>query len=182
MTPRMASRNGLSRSGLYRAANSGSLDRIARGIYRDSKSQPANNDWIEAAIRRPDSTICLISALEYYDLTDAIPDALNMAIPRGSRRPVTESAIRWHLFSRDTFDLGRSEIPIPGSDMRIGIYSQERTITDLFRLRGDYGYELGRDALREWLRRGGKPASLIAISSRVPRAHTPLMQALEFLT
>lgn len=182
LTPQLARRAGLSRSGFYRAARSGSLDRIARGIYRDSQAQPADNEWIEAAIRRPDSTICLISALHYYDLTDAIPDALNIAIPRGSRIPATDSAIRWHLFARDTFDLGRSEIPIPGSDLRIGIYSPERTIADLFRLRGDYGYETGRDALREWLRQGGKPASLIQISSRIPRAGKPLMQALEVLT
>ena len=46
--------------------------------------------------------------------------------------------------------------------MPIGIYSAERCIVDAFRfLAGDVGYELGRDALREWLRRGGKPAQLM---------------------
>lgn len=33
----------------------------------------------------------------------------------------------------------------------IGIYSPERSIADAFRLRGEVGYELARDALREWL-------------------------------
>jgi len=55
----------------------------------------------------------------------------------------------------------------------IGITSPERSIADVFRLRGETGYELGRDALKEWLRRGGKPARLIEIASRFPRAKGP---------
>jgi hypothetical protein len=35
--------------------------------------------------------------------------------------------------------------------------------------------------LRTWLSRGGKPADLIEIANRLPRAKTPLMQALSTL-
>lgn len=179
LRPKQAKRRGMSKSALYRAARSGRYDRIARGLYRDAEAPPADWDWIEAATRRPDATICLTSALHHYDLTDAIPDALDIAIPRGSRIPATESAIRWHLFARDTFEIGRETIQIPGTDQTIGIYTPERTIIDAFRLRGELGYELGRDALREWLRRGGKPAQLMAMANRLPRAKTPLMHAME---
>jgi len=44
------------------------------------------------------------------------------------------------------------------------------------------GYELARDALKEWLRRGGKPAQLIQIASQLPRASGPVLRALEALT
>ena len=47
--------------------------------------------------------------------------------------------------------------------------------------RGDVGYELGRDALREWLRRGGKPARLMEIATVLPRAKEPLLRMLEAL-
>ena len=40
---------------------------------------------------------------------------------------------------------------------------------------------LARDALREWLRRGGKPARLIDVASRLPRAKSPVLQALSML-
>ena len=119
--------------------------------------------------------VCVTSAHTLYDLTDA----LDVAIPRGARRPATRSAIRWHLFAAATFDLGRREIPIPGAEQTIGIYSAERCIVDAFRLRGELGYELGRDALRRWLRRGGKPASLMAIASELPRASKPLLDTLQ---
>jgi predicted transcriptional regulator of viral defense system len=181
LTPGTAARAGLSRSALYRRARVGRLDRIARGIYLPAEASAADWDQIEAATRRPDATICLVSALAQYDLTDAIPAALDVAIPRGSRTPASTGAIAWHQFDRTTFEIGREQITIPGSDQTIGIYSPERSIADAFRLRAEVGYELARDALREWLRRGGKPARLIEIASRLPRAKSPVLQALEML-
>ncbi len=181
LKPRQAADLGMSASGLYRAARRGRYDKIARGIYREAGAPAADWDWIEAATRRADATICLTSALAHYDLTDTIPTALDIAIPRGSRIPAGNSAIAWHLFDRTTFDLGRNEIEIPGSTLTIGIYSPERCIADAFRLRADAGYEMGRDALREWLRRGGKPAQLMEIASRLPRTSGPLQRTLEAL-
>jgi predicted transcriptional regulator of viral defense system len=181
VTPGQAADAGLSRSGLYRAATAGRFERIARGLYRPADAAPADWDWIEAASRRRDATVCLTSGLAYYDLTDAIPRTLDIAIPRGSRVPAGVSAISWHLFDRATFGIGRDAIDIPGTSMPIGIYSAERCIVDAFRLRGEVGYELGRDALREWLRRGGKPGQLMEIATVLPRAKEPLLRMLEAL-
>ncbi|MGQ0467088.1 MAG: type IV toxin-antitoxin system AbiEi family antitoxin domain-containing protein [Sporichthyaceae bacterium] len=181
LTPHQAAASGMSASGLYRAARQGRFDRIARGIYRDAAAPAADWGWIEAAARRADATVCLISALAHYDLTDDIPNALDIAIPRGSRIPAGNPALAWHLFDRRTFDLGRTEIEIPGSTTTIGIYSPERCIADVFRLRGDVGYETGRDALRVWLRRGGQPGRLMEIASQLPRTSGPLRTALEIL-
>lgn len=182
LTPRQAVDLGMSASSLYRAARDGRYDKIARGIYREADAPAADWDWIEATTRRADATICLTSALAYYDLIDTIPAALDIAIARGSRIPAGRSAIAWHLFDRETFQLGRSEIEIPGSTLTIGIYSPERSIGDAFRLRGQAGYEMGRDALRTWLQRGGRPARLIEIAHQLPRASGPLQRMLEALT
>ncbi|GEC27200.1 type IV toxin-antitoxin system AbiEi family antitoxin domain-containing protein [Pseudonocardia saturnea] len=176
-----AEQAGLSRSALYRAAREGRLERIARGIYLPADAPAADWDRTEASTRRPEATICLTAALAHHDLTDAIPAALDVAIPRGSRTPVTTGAIAWHQFDRATFDIGREEIPISGTDQRIGIHSPERSIADAFRLRSQVGYELAREALKEWLRRGGKAARLMEIASRLPRAKSPVLHALEVL-
>jgi len=181
ITPQRAASLGLSKSGLYRGTRAGKYERIARGIYLPAEAEAADWDWIEAASRRPDATICLTSALAYYDLIDGIPRSLDIAIPRGARRPATKSAIRWHLFAPASFELGREEIRIPGTSLTIGIYSAERSIADAFRLRSELGYELGRDAMREWLRKGGQPANLAQIAARLPRAKGPLMQTLDAL-
>jgi len=173
-----------SRAGLHRAAASGRLERIARGLYLPADTPATDWQWLEAAARRPDATICLTSALAHHDLTDAVPDALDVALPRGARRPATDAAVRWHLFDAATFELGRHTIAVPGTDaaMTIGLYSAERCIADAFRLRGSLGYEAGRDALREWLRRGGKPVDLMPFANQLPRTRQPLLDALQVLT
>lgn len=182
LRPKDAATAGLSPAGLHRAARAGHYDRIARGLYRPADSPAADLDWIEAATRRPEATICLTSALAYHDLIDTIPTTLDVAIPRGHRTPATTGAISWHHFDRDTFTLGRTQITIPGTDQLIGLYTAERSIADAFRLRSVVGYELGRHALKEWLRQGGKPAHLIELATRLPRARQPLLETLQVIT
>lgn len=181
MTTLTPERSGTSRASFYRAAREGKLERIARGIYLPLDAPPADFDQIEAATRRSDATICLTSALALHDLIDTIPASLHIAIRSRSRIPATEGAITWHRFDRASFELGRELIPIAGTDMTIGRYSAERSIADAFRLRGEIGYEIARDALKEWLRRGGKPAQLLDFAERIPRAKGPMLTALEAL-
>lgn len=180
-TPSTAAEAGLSRSALYRAARAGEYVRIARGIYLPAD---AAVDWelVEAVVRRPEATVCLTSALVHHELSDVLPDSLDVAIPRGARVPATDAAIDWHLFDADSYAVGRVDMAIPGSDLSIGIYTPERCIVDCFRLRGQVGYESGREALKEWLRRGGRPAALMDIAEQLPRARTPVLRALEVLT
>jgi predicted transcriptional regulator of viral defense system len=181
ITPAHATGHGLSRSGMYRAAGRGQLDRVSRGIYLPAGSEPATWDWLEAVTRRPRATVCLISALAHHELTDAIPTALDVAIPRGVRIPPASASISWHSFDAATFDFGREDMLIAGTETSIGIYSAERSIADAFRLRGDLGYEVARDALKEWLRRGGKPARLMDFARVLPRAKAPILTALDSL-
>lgn len=177
-----AARHGMTRRTLQRRASAGDYDRVGRGLYRSTSAPPADDALIEAALRRPDATLCLTSALAEYELIDDIPDAYDLAIPRGARRPATRGAIRWHRFDADTFNIGREDYPIPGSDLTISIYTPERCIVDAFRLRGSVGYETARDALRNWLGRGGQPAKLATLARQLPRATGPLMGALDLLT
>ncbi len=181
LTPSTTRLYGLSRSALYRATEDGRYRQIARGIYLPADADAADWDRVEAATRRPDGTICLTSALAHHDLVDTIPVALDIAIPRGSRTPAGSPSIAWHQFDRATFGIGRAELAIPGTDQTIGIYSPERSIADAYRLRGETGYEFARDALKEWLRRGGKPTVLIGVASHLPRARGPILQALDAL-
>lgn len=181
LRPKNAATAGMSPAGIHRAAQSGRLQRIARGLYRPADAPAADLDWIEAAARRPEATICLTSALAHHELIDTIPSTLDVAIPRGRRTPATTGAITWHHFDRDTFSIGRDEITIAGTDQPIGLYSPERSIADAFRLRGSIGYETGVDALKEWLRRGGKPAQLLKVATRLPRAKQPLLHALQVI-
>lgn len=177
----MAAATGASRARAHRALQRGELRRIARGIYLPAHASAGDWDHIEAVTRRPEATICLTSALAHHDLIDDVPSQIHIAMYRGARIPAGHGAIAWHTFDRDTFTMGRAQIEIPGTDMMIGLYSPERSIADAFRLRGQTGYETARDALKEWLRRGGKPATLLPYATALPRAKQPLLTALDLL-
>jgi hypothetical protein len=89
--------------------------------------------------------------------------------------------VKWHVFDPNTFQLGREAVKLD-ADTSIGIYSAERSIVDAFRLRGVVGPELGREALRAWLRRrGAQPSVLLNMAKSFPNAERGLREALEFL-
>lgn len=166
---------------LYRLRDAGWVEQLGRGIYRRASAPVADFDLIEVAKRRPDATVCLTSALVYHGLVDAIPATTDIALPRGQRAPRTAAAVQWHSFDVRTFGLGRSEFEVaPGET--IGLYSMERSLVDVFRLRGIEGYETGVEAVKEWLKRPrARPAELLDLASKLPRASGPIRQALEYL-
>ena len=177
-----AARAGVSSRSLYRLRDAGYVEAVGRGLYRLAGSTPVDVDLLEIQARSRQATICLASALARHDLVDAIPGRIDIAIPRGSYPPRVQTAVKWHSFDTATFELGREEVPIGGTTKRIGLYSADRSIVDVFRLRGQQGYELGIEALRAWLRRqGAHPANLLRIAQQLPRAQRPVRQALEYL-
>jgi predicted transcriptional regulator of viral defense system len=161
----------------------GAIERIGWGIYRRTDLPPADLDLVEIAARSSWATLCLASVLARHELVDEIPARIDVAIPRTARIPRSAAPVRWHYFDTDTFDLGRTLIPIDGEDAQIGIYSPERSIVDAFRLRGSEGYEMATEALSNWLkRRGSHPAALLQIAAQLPRATAPLTLALSVLS
>jgi predicted transcriptional regulator of viral defense system len=182
-TAREARDAGVTEHRLYALLNDGVLERIGHGLYhRTDAEHPVDLDLAPAAKRAPRATLCLTSALAHHGLTDTIPHWIDLALPRGTRKPRVEN-VRWHLFDVDTFDIGRSTIPVLGTPFSVGIYSPERTIADCFRLRDVTGYEIAIEALRNWLpRRGSNPVALLNIAQQLPRARTPVRDALNYLS
>ena len=76
--------------------------------------------------RVPDGMICLNSAASFWDLTDEIPGAVDVAVARGKHRPrIAYPSTRVHVFAADTFALGRVDQPVESSEA-ITISSKER--------------------------------------------------------
>lgn len=157
----------------------GQIMALSRGLYRKSGWQ-GDDDLIEIAARSPNATICLTSALARHDLIDDIPSEIDVAIPRGSWMPQTTAPVRWRHFDTKTFDVGRVALDI-GAHRSIGIYSSERSIIDAFRLQHLEGAEMGNEALRRWLRRGGQPSELLRMARLFPRTIARLRKTLEIM-
>lgn len=174
---------GLTRHGLDRLMKSGEFERIAPGFFlRSGLADDTTAAWIAIAAKKPEATLCLLTALSLHHLTDEIPAGSDIAIPRVTQ-PVTvhHAPITWHRFDADTFSIGRTEHALPGG-LSIGLYSAERTLIDLFRLRHVWGSDLALGALKQWLReRGNSPGSLLTMAEDFPKAHPAIHQALEVL-
>lgn len=176
-------RHGVTRHRLDRLVDEGSYERIAAGLFlRAGIVDDSTAAWMAIATKKPGATICLLSALAMHELTDEIPTRTDIAIPRGGQPLVIQRApITWHRFDAATFGIGRIEHPLP-SGLAIGLYSPERTIIDIFRLRHEWGSDLAVGALKRWLReRGNSPATLLALAEQFPKARPALQNALEIL-
>lgn len=174
---------GLTRRQFERLVEAEEYERIAPGQFlRSGATDDTTAAWMAIVAKRPQATLCLLTALVIHDLTDQIPTRSNIAIPRGMK-PLTvwTAPITWHHFDAATFDIGRAEHALPGG-RAIGLYSAERTIIDLFRLSHDWGSDLAIDALKRWLRtRGNSPSRLLATAKHFPKGKPALLNALEIL-
>lgn len=170
---------GLSDRRLYAYRDLGHVESIGRGLYRWAEDIDADPNLLEIALRVPRATLCLTSALAHHDLTDIIPPRTAFAIPRGSRVPKLHSPVEVHVFAHKTFDLGREDLKI-ARGVSIGLYSGERTLIDVIRLRHREGPEVAWEALRRWLRRrGSQPAVLIKMAKHFHGAERAVRNALE---
>ena len=172
---------GISAERLYTYRDQGVIDQIARGLYRWADAPEIDQDLLEVAHRAPRGTLCLVTALARHGLTDIIPARIDIALPRGSRIPALRDAVDVHVFARETFDLGRQELVV-GDKLSLGIYSPERTLIDVIRLRHREGPDVAWEGLRRWIaRKGSNPAALLAMAKRFRGAERAVRDALEIV-
>lgn len=168
---------------LYALRDEGFLVELSRGVFRlaDAEMSPYL-DLVAVSRRSPQGTICLNSALSFWDLTDEVPAEVHLAVPKGAHRPIIDyPPVRVHVFAAGTFDLGRERVRLESGE-EIRIYSPERSVVDAIRLRGQVGADVAYEALRRYLRRpGASPGDLLRLARRL-RAGGPMSDALEVLT
>lgn len=171
---------GVSDRDLVLLRDAGTIERLARGIYARPNLE-ADPNLIEIAVRSPDATLCLTSALAHHDLTDDIPHRINVALPRSRRAPRTTAPVQWHRFDDDTFGIGRAPHTLT-EDISIGVYSPTRSVIDAYRLRHLYGTDQAHGALKRWLRTSGtQPSDLLKMVKSFPKAEPAVRSALEIL-
>jgi len=172
---------GLSAERLYAFRDQGIVEQISRGLYRWADAPEIDQNLLEIAYRIPKGTLCLTTALARHGLTDSIPTRIDVAVPRGNRIPVLQSPVDIRVFAKDTFELGRGEFKV-GEGFAVGVYSPERSLVDMIRLRHREGSDIAWEALRRWLgRKGSKPAALIEMAKSLHGAERAVRNALEIV-
>jgi predicted transcriptional regulator of viral defense system len=141
---------GFSRTALTRLVQQGKLERVARGVYAPpGTTTNAHHSLAEIALRVPHAAVCLLSALEYHDLTTQHPFERWIAVPTRTRKPALEG-VRVHFFDARTFEVGLETVEIDGVPVRI--YNPARTVADCFKYRNKIGLDIALEALRQGLK------------------------------
>ena len=103
----LAHERGLSDRRLKGYVEDGVLERLGHGGYRKADAPPADLDRIEIALRAPEASLCFTSPLSVDDLTDVIPPASHIALPRSNRTTQVSAPVCWLGFHEATLLDGR---------------------------------------------------------------------------
>lgn len=143
---------GLSRHQLPRLLRSGAVERLSRGLYHRTDVEPSEHYSLAMACAAvPQSTVCLLSALQVHDIGTQAPSAIWLAIPHKARLPRLEAPkLRIVRFSGPAWSYGVSDATFEGVPARIT--SPARTIADCFRFERLVGAEAAIEALDDGLR------------------------------
>lgn len=126
----------------------GKIEKMGRGLYRMTHltigSYP---DFVAACLQAPKGVICLICALAFHEVTNEIPKAIDLAIPRGSRaNKIKYPPVRFYQFTSKAWEVGIEEHKIDGQTIRV--YNLAKTIADCFKFRNKIGVDIAREALK----------------------------------
>jgi predicted transcriptional regulator of viral defense system len=174
---------GISSKTFYDMRDQGIIIRMSRGLYRLANSSPPGNpDLITVAMRLSKAVICLISALDYYNLTEQIPHFIYIALPQGSEEPRFKHPplqIIWP--SEKIYQAGIQEVILDNTPVKI--YDPEKTITDCFKYRNKFGLDVAIDAIQRYFEQPTKKQNLNALMkyaklNRVEKIITPYIETL----
>jgi predicted transcriptional regulator of viral defense system len=132
----------------YDLRDAGAVVEISRGLYRLADLPPFSQpDLVTVALKVPRGVICLISALDFHDLTTQIPHAVYVALPSDAEWPrLSYPPMRLFWFSGQAYTAGVEEHELDGIPVKI--YGPEKTIADCFKFRNKVGMDVALEALR----------------------------------
>ncbi len=143
-TTAQAEAAGVDRPRLSRFATSGRLQRVKHGVYRLTHFPRSRHEdlfiaWLEAG---PEAVISHDSALALYDLSDALPAAIHVTVPRTASR--RRHGLRLHTNQIDKDEITRFE--------GLPVTTVARTIADV--ASAGLSEELVTQAVREAVTQG----------------------------
>lgn len=179
--PRDLATIGVARQVLKRLVDRSELVRRSRGIYTlPDQEMTRHTDLAEVCARAPSATVCLISALDFHELTTQVAHAVWIMIDRAGRRPKIENPPLHIVYASGAALKAGVEIhEIEG--VQVPITNPAKTVADCFKYRGHVGQDVAIEALRDCLRqRKATPAQVYEMAKidRVARTVRPYIEAI----
>ena len=140
---------GIHSRALRRPADEGTVERVARGLYRVTGAEPTEHYSLAAICARvPNAIVCLLTAMNVHELGTQLPRKVWIGIPHKARAPhAPELPIRVVRFSRASLHYGVTQTTFEGVPGRVT--SPARTVVDCFRFRRLFGIHVAYEALQD---------------------------------
>ena len=134
---------------LTRLTSAGLLERIGRGLYRLSDSHGSEHEsLVTVATKVPQAVFCLLTALQFHEMTTQLPRQVWIAMPRGSHAPRLDyPPIKMVQVTGEAYTAGIEEVERDGIKLRV--YGVAKTVADCFKHRNKIGLDVALEALKE---------------------------------
>lgn len=172
---------GIPRTVLSRLEQQGKIQRIGRGLYTLADAAATEHlDLMEVSKRIPQGIVCLISALNFHEMTTQMPHEVWLAIGNKAHQPRIEyPPVRIIRFSKASLEFGVETHDLDGVPVRVT--TPAKTVADCFKYRSTVGTDVAIEALREYrAKRKGKLDDLwrAAEVCRVTNVMRPYLEAI----
>jgi len=134
---------------LTRLTAAGLLSRVGRGLYR-LPGQPGSEhgSLVEIATKVPQAVFCLLTALQFHELTTQLPRQIWIAMPRGSHVPrIDYPPIKMVQMAGKVYLEGIEMVERDG--VRLRVYGVAKTVVDCFKHRNKVGLDVALEALKD---------------------------------
>lgn len=134
---------------LTRMTASGQLEKTGRGMYRLPGADGSETDSLAiVAAKSPQAVFCLLTALQFHELTTQLPRGVWIAMPRGSHVPrIDHPPLNMVQYGGEAYSAG-IEVHERGEAL-LRVYSVAKTIVDCFKHRNLIGLDVALDALKD---------------------------------
>ena len=134
---------------LTRLTEAGLLERVSRGLYRLPSHPGSEHEGLATvAAKVPQAVFCLLTALQFHELTTQLPRQVWIAMPRGSHVPRLDyPPIKMVQMTGAVYTAGIEEHLRDGVTLRV--YSAAKTVADCFKHRNKIGLEVALEALKD---------------------------------
>lgn len=159
----------------------GILSRVNRSTYENLTYNGNENDFFSAEAFIPNGVICLMSSARYYELTNFLPDAVDVAIERKKKVNTLPEwpEIRIYYFDISRMNLGVTEVR--EGDNCFHIFDIEKTVVDIIYYRNKIGIEETSEVLRNYLKRSNRQIDKIYAYAKLLRCENIVRTYLEVL-
>lgn len=160
------------------------IEKIKPGVYRLSDYsffKNVNVSLISVCKAEPKAVICLLSALDYYEMTDYNPSEVFYAIPHSQKKKtIIYPPTRIFYFRQRFYEPGVEIINTKYGEIRI--YNREKTVCDMFRYRNKLGEEFAMQALKNYLAKKQKSIVSLIKYAEICQVKTVMMPIIKSLT